>query len=219
MQSVFIAAFASMVNIESPEDCEVRWFRGAGWCQARRRTHACEQALEWGADLIAQFDIDQVYEPDVLKRLLARIDEGCEVVAAMVPCRGYIKVSKIRPFQRLGWKIVDGTFEPIDPSDGDLQEAEFPTSACAMFSAGLLEKLGQPWYFVKHDPKTYALSRAEDGMFFYRLKKLGVKSWVDTTIRVEHLYTFRIDETFSERFADWAESGGDPEICNYRDKW
>lgn len=215
MQSVFMAAFASVVNIENP-DCEVKWFRGVGWCQARRRTHVCEQALEWGADLICQLDIDQIYEPDVLKRLLKRIDEGCDVVAAMVPLRGYIRASKTKPFGGAAWKMNEGCFEQIVRSDSDLQEAEFPTSACVMFKSDVLEKLSKPWYQNKYDPKTWRLIQGEDGTFFYRLSLVGIKSFVDTTIKVKHCHVFQIDETYSERFADWADGHGEPEICNYR---
>ena len=66
-----MVAFESMVKIEHPEGYEVRWFRGLGWCQARRRIHADEQALEWGAELIACLDVDQVNGPDIFVRLVA----------------------------------------------------------------------------------------------------------------------------------------------------
>lgn len=215
--SMFTAAFHSMVNIKAPPGCEVRWFRGIGWCQARRRTHACEQALEWGAELIAELDIDQVYEPDILSRLVARFDEGYPIVAAMVPLRGYVAASKAKPFQRAAWRSTEGgrAFEPVDPNEGDIQEAEFPTSACVLFSSNDLKRLPKPWYFNKYDPKTWELVAGEDGTFFYRMREqLGVKSYVDTTIRVKHAHVFEIDETYPERFADWAEGSGDPVICN-----
>ena len=214
-QSVFMSSFASIVNIEYP-DCEVKWFRGVGWCQARRRTDVCEKALEWGADLICQLDIDQVYEPDVLKRLLERIDGGCDIVAAMVPLRGYIRASKTEPFGGAAWKMDGGCFEQVKRNDGDLQEAEFPTSACVMFKAEILDKLEKPWYQNKFDPATYRMIHGEDGTFFYRLSLKGVKSYVDTTIKVKHCHVFQIDETYSERFADWADGHGEPEICNYK---
>lgn len=210
MPTVFTAAFASMVNIQAPPDTEVRWFQGVGWCQARRRTHACEQALDWGADLIAQLDIDQVYDADVLRRLLARHDEGCRIVAAMVPGRTYVKKSKVPPFGRLAWRSTkNGTdFEPIDPDEGDLVAADFPTSACVMFSARDLERLPRPWYLNEYDKDTWCLVAGEDATFFLRMAAIGVSSWVDTTIRVRHAHVFEIDDTYPERFADWADGGG-----------
>lgn len=203
--SVFMAAFHSAVNIEAPPDCEVKWFRGMGWCQARRRAHLCEQALDWGADLICQLDADQVYEPDVLKRLLNRIDEGCQVVAAMVPGRVHVNASMAVPFQRLAWKVVGEETIPVDPNDGDLQQAEFPTSACVMFRADVLKNIERPWYFNKFDAKDWSLKQGEDGVFFYHLKLCGIPSYVDTTIRVKHAHVFEIDESFPDRFADWSE--------------
>jgi hypothetical protein len=47
------------------------------------------------------------------------------------------------------------------------------------------------------------------------MKNLGIKSYVDTTIKVNHTHVFEIDETFPDRFADWADGWGDPNICNY----
>ena len=53
MPTVFMLAFESIVNIKSPAACEIRWFRGMGLQQARRRVRAAEEAIEWGAELIA----------------------------------------------------------------------------------------------------------------------------------------------------------------------
>ena len=214
---VFMQAFESIVAIETPDDCEVKWFRGVGWCQARRRNHAAEQALDWGADLITCLDIDQVYEPDILKRLVARHDSGCRMVAAMVPMRGYVRESKTAPFQRLAWKIEDRQFVPIDPEDGDLQRCEFPTSAAILFRAFDLRRLKRPWYFFTYKPEDWKQVHGEDASFALRMSnELGVQGWVDTTISVKHVHPFSIDETFTERFSDWAEEGvGEQAICNY----
>jgi hypothetical protein len=48
----------------------------------------------------------------------------------------------------------------------------------------------------------------------WRLRsEAGAEVWVDTTIKVTHLHTFEIDDTFTDRFADWMEPGvGDDEI-------
>lgn len=219
MASVFMATFASAVNIKAPPDCDVRWFQGLGWCQARRRTSACEQALKWGAHLIVQLDVDQVYEPDVLCRLLARHDEGYPIIAAMVPGRGFVEASKVKPFQRLAWRSTENgqAFEPVDPAEGDVLEVDFPTSACVLFRAGDLQRLRRPWYFNRYDAETWRDASGEDGTFFLRMAEIGVKSYVDTTVRVKHAHVFEIDETYPKRFADWADGSGDPAICRYKE--
>lgn len=214
---MFVAAFHSIVNLETPTGFEVRWFQGRGWCQARRRAHAAEQALEWGAELICCLDIDQVYEPDILVRLVGRHLQGHDVVAAMVPMRGYVKSSGMRPFQRLAWRIDNGQFMPVDTDKGEVQKADFPTSAALLFRASDLKKMAKPWYFFTYEPDTWKQIYGEDGTFILRMQKeAGVTAWVDTTIKVGHCHVFKIDDTFSDRFTDWSEEGkGERGICSY----
>ena len=57
-----------------------------------------------------------------------------------------------------------------------------------------------------------------DTRFSWRLQwEAGATLWVDTSITVKHLHIFAIDDTFSERFADWAvpHPGVDLDICQY----
>lgn len=214
---VFMASFESIVNLERPDGFEVKWFRGTGWCQARRRIHAAEKALEWGAELICTMDVDQVYEPDTLGRLVARIDEGYPLVAAMVPMRGYVHSSGMLPFQRLAWRLDGRQFVPVDASEGDMQPCEFPTSACMIFRAEDLRKIDQPWYWFTYDQRTWKQIHGEDAQFVVRLQHdAKIRGWVDTTIRVKHCHVFQIDETYSDRFADWSTPGiGESAICSY----
>lgn len=215
--SILMVAAESMFNIRTPLGCEVEWFRGLGWCQARRRIHAAERGIIGGADLIVTLDVDQVYEPDILERLVARVDEGYDWVAAMVPLRGYSASSGMGPFQRLAWKLVKNAFVPVLPDDGDMQKCDYPTCAAMIFRASDLLKLPQPWYFYTYDPMRWEPIQAEDSTFAHRFKKYtGVQAWVDATIKVRHAHVFKVDETFQERFKDWAEPGvGDPDICTY----
>ena len=62
----FTAFTESALNIQAPLDCEIKWFRGVGWCHSRRRIDAAEKAIEWGAELICCLDADQIYDPDIL---------------------------------------------------------------------------------------------------------------------------------------------------------
>ena len=53
--------------------------------------------------------------------------------------------------------------------------------------------------------------------FVWRLHaEAGAQVWVDTTIRVRHIHPFLIDESFQERFADYAIPGvGPADICQH----
>lgn len=235
----------SLLNLERPaevrnvlgrvEPLEVKHFRGPGWCPAKRHAAACAQALEWGADLILILGADQVYQPDLLRRLIARFEQGCEVVAALVPARAFIAWQDMRPFQRMAWRLkrsgsisvgqfndlaaIRNEVEVIDPAAGELQEVDFIGSGVLMFQADHLRAMAQPWFSESYDPITMERTASMDTRFVWRLRnEAGARVWVDTTIKVGHLHAFTIDETFSGRFADWTQPGvGDPQLCRFAD--
>ena len=218
---VYTAFLDSILQLEHP--CETKWIRGGGWCNARRRISICEQAIEWGADYITMLDADQTYPPDILRKFLKHMEEGKDMVAAMVPQRGYTAGTGTKPFQRLAWKTEDNlTLIPVRVEDGELQQIVLPTCAAICFHTRDLRRLAKPWFVDNYDPLTLKRKFAEDLNFVLNMAKVGVEGWVDTTIEVKHLHLFQIDETFSERFADWEQSGGDPAICRYeviKHKW
>jgi hypothetical protein len=232
----------AMLNLRRPpvarnalgelEPLEVTFIRGPGWCPARRHTAICEQALAWGADLILIVGADQIHPPDMLERLIGRWNEGYEVVAALVPARGYIGWQPMKPFQPMAWRIkphlapmeiADGPLpkndtEVIDPAAGDVQMVNFIGSGVLMFHRDHLLSLDRPWFRESVDPVTYQRLASMDTTFVWRLQTdAGAKVWVDTTILVKHLHPFSVDRSFSDRFADWAVDGqGDPMICQYQ---
>ena len=209
-----------------------RSVRGAGWCPARRHTHICEQALQLGADLILIVGADQIHPPDMLDRLIARYNEGYEVVSALVPARCYLAWQPMKPFQPMAWRIKphltqmevqDGVFpenavEVIDPNDGDMQPVNFIGSGVLMFHRDHLTSLKRPWFRESINPETYQRLASMDTTFVWRLQsEAGAKVWVDTTINVKHLHAFPIDRTFSGRFDDWMDPMiGDPVVCQYQ---
>lgn len=223
----------NLANLERPEGCEVRIFRGQGWCPARRHAHICEQALAWGADLITIIGADQVHPEDLLIRLLQRFREGCEVITALVPVRGYVGWQDMKPFQPMAWRFktsdrpvlrayrgqqLDGDMlEVIDPKDGDVQRVNFIGSGVLMFHRDHLLALSKPWFSEMVDHATQQRISNMDCRFVWRLQtEAHAKVWVDTTIKVKHLHVFPIDATYQDRFADWTKpDSGDPAICRY----
>lgn len=235
-ESPFVySAFAqSIMNLRHP--CETQFFRGKGWSSSRRHTHMCEQAVDWGTDLICMLSADQVYEPDLLKRLYDRFHEGYEVVGALIPVRGHIAWQDMKPFQPMAWRWKrEGKVEVDDTKirqyrgiaeDGDMMEMvtanqgmqriNFIGSGVLMFHRDHLLSLKKPWFYerIRHDDQTRL--PVMDTTFSWRLQtEAYAKMWCDTDIKVRHLHVFEIDETFQDRFEDWTASGGAPEICMY----
>ena len=51
-------------------------------------------------------------------------------------------------------------------------------------------------------------------------RRAGAKGvLLDKRIRIRHLHTFEIDESYENRFDDWMEPGvGHPDICRYEEQ-
>ena len=211
--SDFVDATLDMVH---PPGYEVKYIRGTGWASCRRHVDLCEKALDWGADLICIIGADQVHPPDMLLKLTKRFEEGCDVITALVPFRGYVDWQGMKPFQLLGWRLkcegvreyVDteackDMLQPINPGDGDLQRVQFIGSGVLMFQREHLMSIQKPWFFHFLDPESMRRTSDMDSHFVWRLQaEAGAKVWVDTTIKVKHLHIFQIDDTYSSRFSD-----------------
>ena len=228
----------STINMRHPEGCEVKYFRGTGWCPARRHIDLCEQAISWGADLICIIGADQVHPPDMLCRLVDRFSQGYEVVSALVPVRGYVAWQDMKPFQPMAWRFKTneelGSTEHrkyrgmeldadmihvISRSDGDIVRANFIGSGVLLFHESHLRGMKKPWFFeTLRDEKDYTRIANMDCTFVWRLQEeAGAKVWVDTTIMVKHIHEFEIDDTYSDRFSDWSRPGvGQLEICTFK---
>lgn len=224
---VWSRSVESMLGLRHPAGVEVSFFRGTGWGPAKRHINACEKAHAWGADLILILGADQVYEPDLLERLVARVREGYEVVAAMVPSRGYLGWLDMKPFQKMAWRLKSNGLAPIewgqsnleaiDPAAGDMQRIDFIGSGCILFHRDHLDALTKPWFYETIDHETQRRTASMDTKFCFRLRdEADAQVWVDTTIDIKHIHPFEIDGSYSERFPEWALPGmGDPAICRY----
>jgi len=229
------------LNLQHPEGCEVKFFRGTGWCPARRHMSLCEQAVEWGAELICIIGSDQLHPEDMLPRLVGRFYETRGgIISALVPARGFVAWQEMKPFQPMAWRFknseelgstefreyrgMDSDFDMIHVikrEDGELVRANFIGSGVLLFHEAHLRAMRKPWFYEQIEPETQNRVANMDCRFVWRLQEEArAVLWVDTTILVKHLHTFEIDDTFSGRFADWGEQGiGDKDICNFRDPY
>ena len=231
---VYRAWAETMFNLQRPAGWDVRLFMGKGWCPAKRHIDLCERALAWGADAICFLGADQLYPEDLLLRLLARQAEGYEVVAALVPARGYVSWQDMRPFQKMAWRFKAGNCDALRPYrnmelDGDMMEVirprtgmqrcDFIGSGVLLFQRDHLLSLKRPWFYETIYWPNFGRQANQDTGFVWRLQtEAHAQVWVDTDIEVTHLHIFEIDDTYPDRFPDWERAGqGDPSICRYRD--
>ncbi len=226
---MFTKFVMSALNLQHPEGYEVQWFSGHGWCPARRHADACEQAIDAGADLLLILGADQTYPPDMLCRLVARWEQvgGQGIIGAMVPMRGYVSwQGDLKPFQPLAWRSPDawsdcaGTPALIRREDGDFVRANIIGTGVTLFHRDVFLSLKDPKFYEHVDPETMHRVADMDSTFVRRLQvETGTPLYVDTTILVGHCHVFEIDDTYAERFADWADPatpGIDRTICRFR---
>lgn len=209
------------MNLQRPENS--RWFRGRGWCPARRHIDICEQAIEWGASHILIVGSDQVHPEDMIPRLIKRVEQdGCEVITALVPTRGHVPHMNMKPFQPMAWRFKSNTkprpyrgfekdsdmMEVVKVEDGDLQTIDFIGSGVLMFPVDDLMMIDKPWFGEVFHRESMKRRASMDTRFVWELKqKAGATVWCDTTIEVGHINPFVIDRTYQDRFMDWQEVG------------
>ncbi len=216
----------SALNLQHPEGYEVRWFGGRGWCPARRHADACEQAIAWGCDLLCILGADQVYEPDLLCRLIHRYEQvgGQGMIAAMVPMRGFVDwQAEMQPFQPLAWQSDEhGQLHIIVRDQGEFLHAHIIGTGVLLFHRDVYLSLKNPKFYERVDPETMHRVADMDSNFVRRMQfETGTRLYVDTTIMVKHCHVFEIDDTFQRRFADWADPatpGIDRSIVRFREE-
>jgi hypothetical protein len=211
----------SALNLERPKNS--RWFKGRGWCPARRHIDICEQAVEWGATHILILGADQMYPEDMIPRLISRVEnDGCEVITALVPARGCVPHMDMKPFQPMAWRFKSNTefrkyrgyqhdadmTEVVKVEDGDLQRIDFIGSGVLMFSVDHLMMIPKPWFAEFFHLETMKRRASMDTRFVWELKtKAGAQVWVDTTIEVGHVNAMVVDRSYQDRFEDWNDIG------------
>ena len=209
-----IPAF-NMMNWERPEDYEVKFFMGVGWCPAARHNDGVAKAQDWKADLIMFNGGDHLCPKDIIPRMIKRMEEGWDMVQAVVPSRGVCGASGV-PFSGMSYKIV-GPLPQENPltcasrdsvevitHDMEPQQTHICGTGNIMMKSEIFDGLEKPYFeeHIKKDGK-YTRYAIQDSHFVYRCTLLsGARLFCDTSIKLVHLDVFGIDDTYSERFKD-----------------
>jgi hypothetical protein len=190
----------SYLNMERPPNSF--WVRGEGWCSAARHNHIIKQAIQGDASHVLIVGADQVHPLNMIPRLIKRVEDGLDVVAARVPMRGQNEY--------FNWFELSGGF--TSDSDGfykvkdnnEIYKVDCIGSGVLMFPVYALDKLQKPYFSETLDQgDEYKRVPNQDVLFTKRLSEAGFDIWVDSTIKVAHGGWMAADETFKDRFNDW----------------
>jgi hypothetical protein len=155
------------------------------------RNNIIDKALEIGATNLIMMDVDQVYHPQTITKLLSH----------RLPVVGALVHRRYPPFDSLMLKTVEiderrNGYVSIDEwKDGELIEVDATGGGCLMFNMDVFRKIPRPWFKASKNPDGSILG--EDIYFCQQLKAAGYKIYVDTSVPAGHLTTMVVDRNTS----------------------
>lgn len=161
------------------------------------RNLIARQAVNEGFDRVLWLDSDMVFNPDLMERLGARLDEGHEMVTGVYYTRKQpivpVLLSRCRIVDVMGMPIPDT--EHFDEIPQDIFEVEGCGFGCVMMSTKLLKDVMDEFGMFPFYPQ---LGFGEDLAFCLRVQKLGRKIMCDGTIQCKHTGFYEYSEIDKE---------------------
>lgn len=131
-------------------------------------------------DWLFMLDTDHEFEPDLLARLLHRIN----VFDIDVICGLY--QFKTPPHSPVLYSWHDGGHVPLAGWKGDIIEIGAAGGGCLLVRRKVFDRIREE---LKEGPFDVVGQGGEDFGFFGRLKRLGIKAYCDTRVECPHLVT------------------------------
>ena len=189
MDMVHTLFFASMLSLRKPEGTEVA-VASCSLIYEARHTLAM-RALNEGFDRVLWLDSDMSFEPDLLERLSANLDQGLDFVCGLY-------FTRKNPVQPCVYKICHptpnkkGEILPTTESFQDIPDGLFEIEGCgfgaAMMTIDLIRRAGPLPFFP-------AEGYGEDLTFCRKARAAGATLWCDGRIKVGHIGTSVINES------------------------
>lgn len=155
------------------------------------RNQMAKQAIDEKYDRVMWVDSDMDFEPDLMERLSARLDEGLEFVTGLY----FTRKAPIRPvlYKECGYFEIpqdDGrvAIKPVcDWFDEYPKDDLFKIQGCGfgavMMTADLIKRVGDKF----GAPFSPMLGFGEDLSFCARVQQVGGEMWCDSTIKLGHI--------------------------------
>ena len=184
--------FHSFIQMERPDFTYI-YEDSTGPIHALRNS-IVEKALQARATKLLMCDIDQVYHPKTITKLLSH----------RLPIVGALVHRRYPPFDSLMMKQVainemTNGYKSIDEwEENELVEVDATGAGCIMYDMDVFRKMPSPWYKTQIGPDGSPVG--EDFGFCQDLKKAGYKIFVDTSVPAGHLATMVINAATSRLY-------------------
>ena len=148
------------------------------------RNDIVEKALLEGVTSLLMCDVDQVYPPDTITKLMAH----------RLPVVGGKVNRRYPPFDPIMMRITNEGYQPIDDyKSGSLVSVDATGTGCILYDMEVFRKLPYPWFKFQKNPAS-GMIIGEDIGFCQDLKAAGYDIYVDTSVEIGHLATMIITE-------------------------
>jgi len=147
------------------------------------RNDIVDTALRAGATHLIMQDVDMIYHPKTITRLLSH----------RLPVVGALCFRRYPPFDSIMLRVTNGGYQSVDDwEENELVEVDATGSGCLMFDMKVFKELPRPWFRFQQDPDTGA-TIGEDIGFCQDLKAAGYSIFVDTSVPCDHLTTMAVN--------------------------
>ena|SRR3990167_5745308 len=139
------------------------------------RTWLVREAIRLKATHLLFVDSDMAFPPDAIKKLLAH---NKEIVSVEYNKRKF-------PIEKVTKPLVEGGESKTELYRGRVLGAGFMLINLSIFTSKL-KPMGEPWFNFGRDSQG-GLVLGEDAWFVNTARDAGYDSWIDPTIKVQHL--------------------------------
>jgi len=153
------------------------------------RNDIVKKALMAGATRLIMLDVDMIYHPQTITRLLSH----------KLPVVGGLTFRRYPPFDALMLKVkpinehVNGYESVEEWGKNELIEVDATGAGCLMFDMEIFKKMPRPWFRFQKQEETGSVI-GEDIGFCQELKAAGYRIFVDTSIPSDHLTRIAVNE-------------------------
>ncbi len=158
---------------------------------AKVRNGLVHQALMDDCSHLIMMDTDQIYPADTIMKM---ISHDADVVGALVH-RRYPPFAPILYRGELH-KYKNVSYE--ETYSGGLVEVDATGTGCILFNMEVFKAIEPPWFELI--PGKDGRPVGEDIRFCTKLRSAGYRIYVDTSVRADHLTTFRVNKNTYDLF-------------------
>lgn len=193
MDTVATLFFASFLSMWRPDDTEVQISSSSLIYDSRNRL--AQIAVEKGVDRVLWLDSDMTFPPDLMRRLIADMDEGRDIVSALY----FTRKAPIKPCIFDVLETLEGGLTKVESFVSYPRDSVFEVAGAGM---GAMMTSREALLGAGKDARPFSPMEGfgEDFSFEIRAREAGYPTYCDSRIKCGHIgQTVITEETWGGR--------------------